>query len=285
MTTRQYLRAVAAIVDHLELPFFLEDPHRIPYCELPSLAITSICENDRIVKPRYLSLHIEKPMKRGPNHFNFFPSLDMGTDARAIVRELTRLNHTRDKHDTLPFHLWQGGDLSVIHMIIKCLCGQREDWMTPYVKYDSDRYHEDDDTGKKTLLPLHYDPWITTEHTTPLISDFKNYCAKYRGKIVLHVNRDCASAAWYLITYLIYAFATKITRKTISLHGVSMKIGIVRGVEIHGYSLTTMGDAYGDNPNRECKLFGKKYQVKFPSQIYKTSVEPRDLNRFWMPNA
>jgi hypothetical protein len=87
------------------------------------------------------------------------------------------------------------------------------------------------------------------------------------------------------MTYLIYAFAKKITRKTILIHGVPVKVGIVYGIEINGYSSTTSGDAYGDNPLRQCKLFGKKYTVKFPSQFYTGSIEKRDINRFWLPNA
>jgi hypothetical protein len=83
----------------------------------------------------------------------------------------------------------------------------------------------------------------------------------------------------------VYAFAKKITRKTVLVHGIPVKVGLVRGIEIHGYSLTSSGDGLGDNATRECKIFGKKYMVKFPAQFYKTSVEQRDLNRFWLPNA
>jgi len=285
LSMRQYLAALTKAVEYLNLSFFLEYPHAVPYCSLPPLHIHRICEGGVVTTPKYTSVAIEKPLDHDSNHFNFYRSLDMSTDATAIRKELTRLNHTRDRYHTLHFHLWEGGDLSVVHMILKCLCGQREDWMTPYMMHDSQKFHEDDNTGKITLLPLHYDPWVTTERTTPIIRSFKNYCTKYGGKIVLHVNRKTASAAWYLITYLVYAFAKKITRKTVLVHGIPVKVGLVRGIEIHGYSLTSSGDGLGDHPTRECKIFGKKYTVKFPAQFYKTSVEQRDLNRFWLPNA
>ena len=285
MTIKRYLFIVTKAMEYVNLSFFLEYPNALPYCSLPPLHIHQICLAGNITTPKYTTLHIEKPLVHRSNHFNFYPSLDMSTDATAILREVTLLNHTRDRYDTLHFHLWEGGDLSVVHMILKCLCGQREEWMTPYIMHDSQHMHTDDNTGKITFPPVHYDPWVTTERTTPIIPSFKNYCTKYAGKIVLHVNRKCASAAWYLMTYLIYAFAKKITRKTILINGVHVKVGVVYGIEINGYSLTSSGDAYGDNPLRQCKLFGKKYTVKFPSQFYKSSIEKRDINRFWLPNA
>jgi hypothetical protein len=274
VSIKRYLAALTKTVEYLNLSFFLEHPHALPYCTLPPLHIHKICKDGRVTAPEYTTVRIEKPLDHGSHHFNFYRSLDMSTDATTIRKELTRLNHTRDKYDTLHFHLWEGGDLSVVHMILKCLCGQREDWMTPYIRHDTD-----DDTVE------HYDPWVTTEPTTPVIRSFKNYCTKYAGKIVLHVNRKTASAAWYLITYLIYAFAKKIVRKTLLVHGIPVKVGVVQGIEIHGYSLTSSGDGLGDKPSRPCKLFGNKYMIKFPNQFYKTSVEQRDINRFWLPNA
>jgi len=276
MTVNTYMKMIVNTIEYRYLSFFLENPTYIPVCNLPSLHIKEVCQNRHIYKPHYTNLvSLAPPIPQGANHF-IFPSLDLRTDSKRIKRELDRLITTRNDHKTLHFHLNEGGDLDVVHSILRCLCEKKEAWMKPLVVYDMMYNHEDDITHKKTIIPQEHDPW----------QDFL-YKDKYSGKIVLHVNLHCASSAWYLITYLIYAFSNTIVRETVKLYGKTIKVGRVTGnIKIHGYSSTTSGDALGEEKDiqKTFTIFDKPFTIRAPSQVYITSVQKQDYNRFWLPN-
>jgi hypothetical protein len=284
MTKNEYIDTLVPLIDIIQFSHFLHAPTLIPYTSYPHLEIHSVCINNTITKPSYIHTKIEKPLSYASNHFVFFRSLDLTTDSSAIRKELRRLELTRDSHKTLHFHLYKGGDTAVVHAILRCLCGKREPWMTSYTTYDSGgSVHIDNISGKKTVLPIHKDVW-NAEEDFPILPVEKTYSTKYSGDIVVHVNFSSASAAWYLLTYLIYAFATKITRTTRQIYGVPVKIGRVSGLTIKGYSLTTSGDAHGTRRNDKARLFGKDYSVKVPSVVLeRTSVKENDYLRFWLP--
>jgi len=273
----KYMNMIVNTIEYRYLSFFLENPKCIPECTLPSFKIAEVCTNTHRSAPHYRNLSSTwNPMKYGSNHF-IFPSLDLRTDSKQIKKELDRLVATRNNHKILHFHLNEGGDLDVVHSILRCLCGKKEAWMKPLILYDTMYTHEDDITHKKTIIPQENDPW----------QNFP-YKDKYSGKIMLHVNLHCASSAWYLITYLIYAFSDTIVRETVKVHGKTIKVGRITGnIKIRGYSSTTSGDALGEEKDiqKEFTIFNKPFTIRTPSQVFITSVRTQDYNRFWLPNC
>jgi hypothetical protein len=275
ITINKYMNMIVNTIEYRYLSFFLENPMCIPECTLPSFKIEEVCTNTHSVAPHYSTVGLTVNPKKGSNHF-IFPTLDLRTDSKQIKRELDRLVATRNNHKILHFHLNEGGDLDVVHSILRCLCGKKEAWMKPLIKYDSMYNHEDSITHNKTIILQENDPWI-----------FFPYKDKYSGKIMLHVNLHCASSAWYLITYLIYAFSDTIVRETVKVHGKTIKVGRVTGnIKIRGYSSTTSGDALGEEKDiqKAFTIFNKPFTIRTPSQVYSTSVQPQDYNRFWLPN-
>jgi hypothetical protein len=60
------------------------------------------------------------------------------------------------------------------------------------------------------------------------LDNLPNYDTKYNGKIYLHMDTKNSSAAWFFITYLIYAFANKISRFSKKCYGQNIKYGKVK---------------------------------------------------------
>lgn len=292
MPIRTYVRLLAQSLPYKDLVFWLAYPDRIPVCHLPTLRIERVIP----ITPSFIKLPSPIKDAHGANHFTF-PTLDISTHAATISKELHRLIRTRDQHSTLHFHIHEGGDLTVVHLLLRCLCGIKEPWMKRSVLYDSQRYHEDNATHKRTLLPIEYDPWTPWDSASrdyPLFQtlfhekEYRPYTEKYTGAIILYVNLKSASAAWYLITYLIYAFATHITRESTTVYGIPIKIGRIKGnkLHIHGYSSTTSGDQLGDQADtlKQFTLSGKEFTIKAPTQAFtESSVKKIDFNRFWLP--
>jgi hypothetical protein len=277
ITTNEYMNRIVNTIEYRNLSFFLENPNAIPECNLSSLKIEELCTNTDTFKPHYRILSPTSNSKTNmSNHFTF-PSLDLRTDSKIIAKELDRLIKTRNKHKMIHFHLNEGGDMDVVHTILRCLCGEKEEWMKPFTIYDSEYNHENDTTHKITIIPQKHDPW----------QEF-SYKDKYSGKIILHVNLKCASSSWYLITYLIYAFSDTITRETIRIHGKKIKVGRVTGnIIIDGYSSTSSGDSLGEEKDiqQTFTIFNKKTTIRAPSKALITSVHKQDYNRFWLPNS
>jgi hypothetical protein len=71
-----------------------------------------------------------------------------------------------------------------------------------------------------------------------------NYTTKYNGKIYLHMTKQNGSAAWFFITYLIYAFSNKINRYSKKCYGQTIKYGTIESnqLKIIGHSGTTSGN-------------------------------------------
>ena len=277
ITINEYMNRIVNTIEYRNLSFFLENPNDMPECNLSSLKIEELCITAYTIKPHYSILSSTfNPKTNMTNHF-IFPSLDLRTDSKIIAKELDRLIKTRNKHKMIHFHLNEGGDLDVVHTILRCLCGEKEEWMKPFTIYDSTYNHENNTTHKITIIPQTQDPW----------HDFL-YKDKYSGKIILHVNLKCASSAWYLITYLIYAFSDTIIRETITIHGKPIKVGRVAGnIIIDGYSSTSSGDSLGEEKDiqRTFTIFNKKTTIRAPSKVLITSVMKQDYNRFWLPNS
>jgi hypothetical protein len=296
MPIRAYMRLLAQSLPYKDLVFWLAQPGRIPFCDLPTLQIERVCRGGHSIVPPFVKIPSPIQNSHAANHFTF-PTLDISTDAASISKELHRLVQTRDRHSTLHFHIHDGGDLTVVHLLLRCLCGTKEPWMKRSVLYDSQRYHEDNATHKRTLQPIEYDPWTPWDSASrdyPLFQtlfhekEYRSYTEKYAGNIILYVNLKCASAAWYLITYLIYAFATHIVRESATVYGIPIKIGRIKGnrLHIHGYSSTTSGDQLGDQADtlKQFTLSGKEFTIKAPTQAFThNSVKRIDFNRFWMP--
>jgi len=296
MPIRAYMRLLAQSLPYKDLVFWLAQPGRIPFCDLPTLQIERVCRGGHSIIPPFVKIPSPIQNSHASNHFTF-PTLDISTDAASISKELHRLVQTRDRHSTLHFHIHEGGDLTVVHLLLRCLCGTKEPWMKRSVLYDSQRYHEDNATHKRTLQPIEYDPWTPWDSASrdyPLFQtlfhekEYRSYTEKYTGAIILYVNLKSASAAWYLITYLIYAFATHIVRESATVYGIPIKIGRIKGnrLRIHGYSSTTSGDQLGDQADtlKQFTLSGKEFTIKAPTQAFTyNSVKKIDFNRFWLP--
>lgn len=311
ITINEYLRLLCRNIEHKYLIFFVENPYKIPKCTLPGLEIEKIkTHSNHELNPNYINTGLDniklnktQKIRTTPNHF-VFPSLDISSDESNIAivsKELRRLVKTRDNYKTLHFHLNKGGDTAVAVIILMCLCGKKESWMKNETLYDIKRYHEDDTTHKITLMPQEYDPWCPWERDSIYydlfcqifindkgINEYRSYDKKYNGKIILHLNLNCSSATWYLITYIIYAFSSDIKRQTINVNGVPIKVGKINSnsLTIHGYSLTSSGDAFGEteDTNKEFTIGTKKFTLRAPTIETITSVKDIDYNRFWLPS-
>ena len=304
ITKNEYKKLVAQNMRYRDLDYFMKFPDYVPVFNLPNLKIEKLRNNNnKIIKIKIIDTHIKfdthiKIYKSVlQNHFTF-NSLDIGTDKNQISSELIRLIKYRDDYKSLHFHLYEGGDIVVVTFILLCLCGKREKWMKKFKELDTYYYHENNITGKKTLIIKESDPWNflnlknSYEYTRfrELMINNDKYCLyknKYSGKIILYVNYLTASASWYLTTYLIYSFAEKIIRKTIKINGIFVKIGYVisNQIEIIGFSSTSSGDALeSSNINEKIfKLFGEKFSISVPTKFFlEESIKKIDYNRFWI---
>lgn len=94
------------------------------------------------------------------------------------------------------------------------------------------------------------------------------------------MNKQNTSAAFYFITYLIYAFSTKINRYSEKCYGQNIKYGSIESDQLIllGHSATSSGDGnpiqikYNDNIIVNCPTL----------QFISSSIKKSDYNRFWM---
>ena len=111
------------------------------------------------------------------------------------------------------------------------------------------------------------------------------YNTKYSGKIYVYMNPQNGSAAWFFITYLIYAFAKKqdIIRHQSSCFENTYKYGIVlpyHQLILRGKSGTTSGD--GNPEPIVVRKNDTNILVHCPTeQFISSSILPKDWNRFW----
>jgi len=212
------------------------------------------------------------------NHF-YFESFSIDRNFEKLKIEMDRLIKNRDKYKSIHFHLDNngGGDNIPGHLILRCLVGKKEKWMKNIKKilinkkiYEWDCWREED----KINSPSHYEKIkkINLDH-------LPNYDTKYNGKIYLHMTKQNGSAAWYFITYLIYAFSNKINRYSKKCYGQTIKYGTIESdqLKLIGHSGTTSGD-------------GNAILVKYENieincsteQFISCSIKECDWNRFWM---
>jgi hypothetical protein len=268
--------------------YFLQYPNYLFTCNLPSYSIQRVKRGEHIEIPKYLTKkEAFSPLKSSvaaANHFTI-SSFSINDNAAQLSEVIGRLWKVRDRYSTLHFYPEYGGNLIPVHLIMLCLCGGHQKWMTEYKVIDHHRNGQNilrkwnpwtpwnsDNEDYKLYKKLGLDETELFRHTTP-----------YKGKIVIHMNPEYASSTWYLITYLIYVFATRIERFVKYVHGVPVKCGRATGpqIELRGCSATTSGD--GNSVHKEFILDTKLVLGTFPTQAnISRPVQERDWNRFWI---
>jgi hypothetical protein len=212
------------------------------------------------------------------NHF-YLDSFDVYSNHEKLKIEILRLIKNRDKYKTIHFHLNNngGGDIVPAHLIIRCLVGPKEKWMKNIKKILKD---------KKIM---EWDCWNEENENSPNYETVKklnlnllpNYQNKYNGKIYLYLDKQNGSAAWFFITYLIYAFGGKINRYSKKCYGKIIKFGKLENENsqliIKGHSGTTSGDG------NAIKINYKNIYFDCPTEQFSScSIKKTDWNRFWI---
>jgi len=217
-----------------------------------------------------LSKKIDKP-----NHF-YFESFNVNQNKKNLKTEIIRLFINRNNYKTIHFHLDNngGGDLVPVHLILRCLCGKKEKWMKNIKKILTNKniiewncWNEDDQHANNYQVVKNLD-----------LDFIPNYNNKYTGKIYLYMNKQNGSAAWFFITYLIYAFANKIKRYHKKCFGQIIKFGNIESKQLvlRGHSGTTSGDG------NSIEININKIKIICPTeQFLSCSIKNKDWNRFW----
>ena len=195
------------------------------------------------------------------NHF-YFESFMINTNYKQLKIEIDRLIKNRDKYNSIHFHLDKngGGDIVPAHIILRCLIGEKEQWMKNIKKIlkngnmeEWDCWKEEDEFNDGIFEKLNLD-------------HYPNYDTKYNGKIYLYMNNYNGSAAWFFITYLIY--------------GDSIKFGSIdksSQLVLIGHSGTTSGDG------NSISIKYNNININCPTeQFISCSIKKYDWNRFWI---
>jgi hypothetical protein len=219
---------------------------------------------------------IEKDKRRKDNHF-YLEDFSISNNYKNLKLEIDRLIKNRDKYKIIHFHLQNndGGDIVPAHIIIRCLVGRKEKWMKNIIKI------------LRNKEVFEWDCWKEENINSPNyevvkklnLDNLSNYDTKYNGKIYLHMDIKNGSAAWFFITYLIYAFANKINRFSKKCYGQNIKYGKIESnnLILLGHSGTTSGDG---NP---IKIKYGNIKIKCPTeQFISCSIKKYDWNRFWI---
>jgi hypothetical protein len=219
---------------------------------------------------------IQKDIRKKDNHF-YLDDFYVSYNYKKLKIEMDRLIKNRDKYKTIHFHLENntGGDIVPAHIIIRCLVGGKEKWMKNIIKIVQNKE------------VFEWDCWEEENVNSPNyevvkklnLDNLPNYDTKYNGKIYLHMDIKNGSAAWFFITYLIYAFANKINRISKKCYGQNIKYGTIESnnLILLGHSATTSGDGN----TVEIKIGNIK--IKAPTeQFISCSVKKCDWNRFWI---
>lgn len=221
------------------------------------------------------TLKFEKINKN--NHF-YFTSFNVYENKKKLKNEINRLFINRDKYKSIHFHLDGngGGDLVPAHLILRCLIGSKEKWMKNIKKCLKD---------KKIL---EWDCWKEEDKNSPNYKTVKyldldfipDYQTKYNGSIYLYMNSSNGSAAWFFITYLIYAFSNNIKRFNKICYGKRLKFGYIgknSNLILKGISGNTSGDGNSKN------IKYKNIIIECPTeQFISCSIKNKDWNRYWI---
>lgn len=224
---------------------------------------------------RSYKLPFQKDIIKKDNHF-YLESFSVDDNYKNLKIEMDRLIKNRDKYKTIHFHLNNntGGDIVPAHIIIRCLVGRKERWMKNIKKILENKQ------------VLEWNCWEEENENSPNndvvrklnLDNLPNYESKYNGKIYLHMNTKNGSAAWFFITYLIYAFSNKIHRYSKKCYGQNIKYGTIESDKLIllGHSDTTSGD--GNNVS----IKFNNIEIKCPTeQFISCSIKKYDWNRFW----
>jgi len=219
---------------------------------------------------------IQKDIIKKDNHF-YLEDFSVDDNYKNLKIEIDRLIKNRDKYKSIHFYLNnnRGGDIVPAHIIIRCLVGKREKWMKNIIKI----------LQNKEIFE--WDCWEEENINSPNyqvvkklnLDDLPNYDTKYNGKIYLHMDTKNSSAAWFFITYLIYAFANKISRFSKKCYGQNIKYGKIKSNNL--ILLGNSGTTSGDGNSVELKYGNIK--INCPTeQFISCSIKKCDWNRFWI---
>lgn len=213
------------------------------------------------------------------NHF-YLADFSVNNNYEKLKIEIDRLIANRDKYKTIHFHLNNngGGDIVPAHIILRCLVGKKANWMKNIIKI------------LKNKKLFEWDCWNEENKDSPNydvikklnLDNLPNYDTKYNGKIYLYMDKQNGSAAWFFITYLIYAFANKINRYSKKCYGQNIKYGSIESEKLIllGHSGTTSGDGNSISINENnIKIFCPT------EQFISCSIKKYDWNRFWIGNT
>jgi hypothetical protein len=236
------------------------------------LELNCIYESYTIKK--YKIKHISKINK--DNHF-YFSSFNIDINKEQLHNEMLRLFTNRDSYDNIHIHLDNnhGGQNIPVHLILRCLVGKHEKWMKPIIRINNNKL-------------IKYNCWNEEKHSKKsweykqykkLKIEQPKYNTKYKGFIHLYINTFNGSAAWYFITYMIYAFGKNIKRYKKKCFGQNLKFGKISKnsqLILHGMSNTCSGD------HNSVSINYKNIIINCPTaQIFSCSVKNGDYNRFW----
>jgi hypothetical protein len=215
---------------------------------------------------------ITPKINNSSNHF-YFNSFNNKTPN--LNKDIERLIENRDKYNNIHFHLEGngGGDLIPVHLIIRTLVGKKQKWMRNTIKILKNKKKYEWDNWKEEIAHPDY-------FNTLGIKILPHYETKYNGKIYLYMDEHCGSSTWYFITYLIYAFSSKIYRYSKKCYGIDIKYGEIESkqLKLYGHSATTSGDGNSEliNINNDIKIYCPT------EQFISCSVKHKDWNRFWV---
>ncbi len=212
------------------------------------------------------------------NHFLLSSMIVMGDNGGQITAELQRLLAKRDDYDEIHFHLNNngGGHTFALGFILLCLCGGREQWMKP------------SSIKRNRLNSTHtFDMWTNDYYdgmgfSLADIYNLNQYKKKYKGRVYVYMSHNNYSAAFFFITYLVYAFGGMPRRYTKDCYGKQIKFGTIAKnaqLVLIGTTNTCSGDGDAESFN------AAGIRVIIPThQHIASSIQPQDWNRFWTEN-
>jgi hypothetical protein len=272
----KYMRMVAKYCHLNRLILLWKYPNGCPDQNIVVVEKLKLFNGDIILLNSLPLKKYQAPAIKNDSSYFVFETFQIHGNVKHMREQFRRLINDRFKMKSIHFNVENngGGDLIPVHLIMLILCGGRQKWMTPYHVIET-----------RKRIHRKWDPWDLFDD--PDNDDYldakklgvskSDITRPYTGKIHLHVNENCSSSTWYFVTYMIYAFATKIHRKTVKIWGRDLKIGHFesRQLVLHGSSTgTTSGDG---NP-----VFYDN-SITIPTQINaERPIKECDWKRFWI---